>query len=82
MADVVLGMFVVHLCIYFTDAGMSMVGQPLYPGMEEDEDSETSSILATLESSHNPLTPGPVLKEVVDYFHEGDKVLDKKGSKK
>lgn len=58
------------------------MGQPLYPGMEDEEDSEHSSTLATLESSQYPLTPGPVLKEVVDYFHEGDKVLDKKGSKK
>lgn len=59
-----------------------MVGQPLYPGMEDEEYSEHSSTLATPEGSHYPLTPGPVLKEVVDYFHEGDKLLDKKGNKK
>ena len=65
---------------------MSMVGQPLYEGMEEEEFSEASGTLGTLGTLDDPQCrmtpgPGPVLKEVVDYFHEGDKVLDKKGSK-
>ena len=63
---------------------MSMVGQPLYQGMDEEEEefSEHSTGLGTLEGSQYRMTPGPVLKEVVDYFHEGDRVLDKKGGKK
>ena len=61
-----------------------MVGQPLFPGMEDDEEeeSEPSGTQGTLEGSQYNLTPGPILKEMVSYFHEGDKVLDKKGSKK
>ena len=63
-----------------------MVGQPLYPPLDEEEDVDyqESEPSGTIESSQyrlNP-TPGPVLQKVVDYFHEGDKVLDKKGSKK
>ena len=70
---------------------MSMVGQPLYPGEQEEEEeeeeeeefSEHSGTVGTLEGSQYRMTPGPVLQEVVDYFHEGDKkLLDKKGSKK
>jgi hypothetical protein len=64
------------------DRGMSMVGQPLYPTLDdEDELSERSGTLGTGEGSQYP-GPGPLLQEVVDYFHEGDKMLDKKGSKK
>ena len=59
-----------------------MVGQPLYPPMDDEDDiSEQSGTLGTLEGSQYP-SPGPVLQEVVDYFHEGDKMLDKKGNKK
>ena len=63
-----------------------MVSQPIFPGMEDDDEeellSEPSDTQGTIEDSQYNLTPGPVLKEMVDYFHEGDKVLDKKGSKK
>ena len=61
------------------------MGQPLFPGMEdeeEEEESEPSATQATLEDSQYNLTPEPILKEMVAYFHEGDNVLDKKGSKK
>ena len=60
---------------------VSMVGQPLYPGMEEEEE-DVSEASDTLDDSQHHLTPGAVLQEVVDYFHEGDKMLDKKRSKK
>ena len=62
---------------------MSMVGQPLYPHTLDGESdmSERSGTLGTLEGSTYQ-GPGPLLQEVVDYFHEGDKILDKKGSKK
>ena len=59
-----------------------MVGQPIFTAMDEEDDlSERSGTLGTLEGSQYP-SPGPVLQEVVDYFHEGDKMLDKKGNKK
>ena len=57
-----------------------MVGQPLYPSL--DDLSEDSGTLGTLEGSQYRPSPGPVLQEMVEYFHEGDKMLDKKGSKK
>lgn len=61
---------------------MSMVGQPLYPPMDGESDiSERSGTLGTLEGSQYQ-GPGPLLQEVVDYFHEGDIMLDKKGNKK
>ena len=62
-----------------------MVGQPLFPGMEEeeaDEDLSEASGGGSLEGSQYHTAPGPVLQEMVEYFHEGDKVLDKRGSKK
>ena len=63
-----------------------MVGQPLFPVLDEEEDLdyEESEPSAHIDGSQYHLShaPGPVLQKVVDYFHEGDKVLDKKGSKK
>lgn len=58
-----------------------MVGQPIDPGMEDDEEtSEHSGTMGTIGSQYPG--PGPILQEVVDYFHEGDKIIDKKGNKK
>lgn len=47
----------------------------------ESDISERSGTLGTLEGSQYQ-GPGPLLQEVVDYFHEGDIMLDKKGNKK
>lgn len=62
-----------------------MVGQPLYPEDYEGEDMFQSKSHSEISDGSEFLlnsTPGPILKEMVDYFQEGDKILNKKGGKK
>ena len=52
-------------------------------GDGESMGSDAEVDYGSLPSSSRAYQPSPFLKEMVDYFHEGDKVLDgKKGLKK